>query len=76
MVSAIRRILPFNRVLSILWSGLSRPRRHAPLTQIDDIPDDLLKDIGFDRRAPAFDPRGDIWRRRGGLGDYLRPGPL
>ncbi len=76
MVSAISRILPFDRLVSLLCSGLSRSRRRQRLTHIDDVPDDLLKDIGIENRASAFDPRGDIWRRRGGLTDYLRPGPF
>ncbi len=76
MVSAISRVLPFDRLVSLLWSGLSRSRRRQRLTHIDDVSDDLLRDIGIESRVSAFDPRGDIWRRRGGLADYLRPGPF
>jgi hypothetical protein len=76
MVSAISRVLPFDRLVSLLWSGLSRSRRRQRLTHIDDVSDDLLKDIGIESRVSAFDPRSDIWRRRGGLADYLRPGPF
>lgn len=76
MVSAISRILPFDRLVSLLCSGLSRSLRRQRLTHIDDVSDDLLKDIGIEDRVSAFDPRGDIWRRRGGLADYLRPGPF
>jgi hypothetical protein len=76
MVSAIRRILPFDRLVSLLWSGLPRSPRRQRLTHIDDVSDDLLRDIGIENRVSAFDPCGDIWRRRGGLADYLRPGPF
>lgn len=76
MVSAISRILPFGRLVSLLWSGLSRSRQRQRLTHIDDVSDDLLRDIGVENRVPVFDPRGDMWWRRGGLADYLRPGPF
>ncbi len=76
MVSAIRRILPFDRLVSILWSGLTRsPRRHQ-LPHIDDIPKELLKDIGIENPTSSSDPRSDLWRYRRGLTDYLRPGPF
>jgi hypothetical protein len=76
MVSAISRILPFDRLVSFLWSGLFRPRRRRHLIHIDDISDDLLRDIGMESRVSGADARGDLPRRRGGLDDYLRPGPL
>lgn len=76
MVSAISRILPFDRLVSFLWSGLFRSRRRRHLIHIDDISDDLLRDIGMVSRVSGADARGDVPRRRSGLDDYLRPGPL
>ena len=76
MVSAIRRILPVDRLLSILWSGVTRLPRRQQLPHIDDIPEDLLKDIGIEKRTSSSDPRSDLWRYRRGLTDYLRPGPF
>ncbi len=76
MVSAIRRILPVDRLVSILWSGVTRSPRRQQLPHIDDIPEDLLKDIGIEKRTSSSDPRSDLWRYRRGLTDYLRPGPF
>jgi hypothetical protein len=76
MVSAIRRILPFNRLVSLLWPGLPRSPRRQRLTHIDDVSEELLKDIGIEKRAPLSDPRSDVWRYRRGVMDYLRPGPF
>lgn len=76
MVSAIRTILPVDRLLSILWSGVTRLPRRQQLPHIDDIPEDLLKDIGIEKRTSSSDPRSDLWRYRRGVTDYLRPGPF
>ncbi|MBA4798543.1 MAG: hypothetical protein H2043_14185 [Rhizobiales bacterium] len=76
MVSAIRTILPVDRLLSILWSGVTRLPRRQQLPHIDDIPEDLLKDIGIEKRTSSSDPRSDLWRYRRGVMDYLRPGPF
>lgn len=76
MVSAIRRILPFDRLVSILWSGVTRSPRRQQLPHIDDIPEELLKDIGIEKPTSSSDPRSDLWRYRRGLTDYLRPGPF
>lgn len=75
-MSAISRTVPLYPLWSLLWAGLSRLRGARPLTHIDDLPDDFLKDIGLEKRVPESDRHGDVWRRCGGVGDYLRPGPL
>ena len=76
MVSAIRRILPFDRLLSILWSGVTWSHERQQLPHIDDIPEELLKDIGLEKPTSSSDPRSDLWRYRRGLTDCLRPGPF
>jgi uncharacterized protein YjiS (DUF1127 family) len=76
MVSAISRILSFEPPWTALWNWLVRPRRRPRLTRLEDLPGDLLADVGLGSRQPPFDPRADTWRRQGGLGDYLRPGPM
>ncbi len=76
MVSAISRLLTNDGWLAGFWSTLFRRHRPVALVHIDDLPDDLLIDVGLEGKGRSFDPRTDVWRRRGGVGDYLRPGPM
>jgi hypothetical protein len=76
MVSAISRILSFDRLLSGLLFLVSMRRQRRARQSMADLPDDLAADVGLENVRQPLDPRADIWRRRGGLGDYLRPGPF
>lgn len=76
MVSAISRILSLEMPLPRLKRLLGGLRRRPRAIHINDVPDDLLRDIGLAETARPFDPRGEIWRRHSGVSDHLRPGPL
>lgn len=75
-MSAIRRTVPLYQLWSLLWTSGYRSHRAPPLTHVDDMPDDLLKDIGLEHRVSGSERFGNARHRRVGLGDYLRPGPL
>lgn len=76
MVSAISRILSVDRLLSGLLSRLPIRRKRAAPVHVAALPDDLLADVGLENLQRPFDPRADVWRRQGGIADYLRPGPF
>ncbi len=76
MVSAISRILSIEGPWAVVWNRLFRWRGRRRLNRVEDLPEDLLADIGFEDKQRPFTPRADIGYRQGGLGDYLRPGPM
>ncbi|MBX9466605.1 MAG: hypothetical protein KL839_01455 [Rhizobium sp.] len=77
MVSAISRILSFDRPFSLAWIWPFRLfRRRRRLTRIQDLPDDLLRDIGLPYQRRPSGPHAHDERHILVTGDQLRPGPM